>query len=144
MFSFSDISFHVLASCSQHAFDKWAGPYKCTNQNLYFKSQLKYTPIRKCHHSTQCYIGRSEYFHVRFAINTFNLLVFSKTFPSCYYNWSNKETWVGPQAVTNITRHQRLKNKIVMHNKMNPVSSSFHNITLLLLPHIQSNVYMTI
>lgn len=71
MVSFSDISFHVLASCSQHAFDKWAGLYKCTNQNLYFKSQLKYTPIRKCHHSTQCYIGRSEYFHVRFAIKPY-------------------------------------------------------------------------
>lgn len=79
MFSFSDISFHVLASCSQHAFDKWAGPYKCTNQNLYFKSQLKYTPIRKCHHSTQCYIGRSEYFHVRFAINEEYLVMLFKT-----------------------------------------------------------------
>lgn len=30
--------------------------YKCTNRILCCESQLKYTPIRKCHHSTQCNI----------------------------------------------------------------------------------------
>lgn len=67
-FSFSDISFHVLAPCSEHAFDTWADLYQYANQNVFCESQLKYTLIRKCHHSTHSSICRSVYFHDRFAI----------------------------------------------------------------------------
>lgn len=69
-FFLSDICFHVLASCSLHAFDKWTGLYRCANQNLCSESQLKLTSIRKCHHSAQCFIGHSMCTRVRFAISS--------------------------------------------------------------------------
>lgn len=44
--------------------------YKCANQILCCESQLKYTPVRKCHHSTQCNICRSVNFHAKFAVTS--------------------------------------------------------------------------
>lgn len=35
------------------------GLYKCANQNLCAESQVKYTPIKECHNSTQCSSGCS-------------------------------------------------------------------------------------
>lgn len=42
--------------------------YKCGI--LCCESQLKSTPIRKCHHSTQCNILRSVNFHAKFAVTS--------------------------------------------------------------------------
>lgn len=38
---------------------------KFANQNLCCKLQLLFTPIRKCHYSTRCYIGRIVYLQAR-------------------------------------------------------------------------------
>lgn len=44
--------------------------YKCANRILCCESQLKYTPIRKCHHSTQCNICRSVNLHAKFELTS--------------------------------------------------------------------------